>query len=325
MFSDAMSNRIPTSILERMVCPVCREPLRENPDGSTVCGNLHTMPFKDGYLDASETAAETPSSVIDSFGYEWNAFPSIQDEDEIFWRTYFKDVPLESLKEGVGLDAGCGKGRYSFYTAPYLESLVALDASTAIQAAARNLESIPNVALIRANLAAAPFRDGSFDLVYCLGVLHLFEKPQEGFRALTRLLAPGGLLLIYVFSRPTAVGVRFLALKAAGLLRRVTVKLPHSALRLLCAPIAVLLYLLFVVPGKIGQERGIRFLGSLPLYTYRGKPLRSLWLDTFDRLSPQIEHRFVWAELDAWFKEADLQVVAAREDTGWYVLLQSKQ
>jgi hypothetical protein len=103
------------------------------------------------------------------------------------------------------------------------------------------------------------------------------------------------------------------------------VKLPHPALRLLCAPIAVLLYLLFVIPGKVGQDRGIRFLGSLPLYTYRGKPLRSLWLDTFDRLSPQIEHRFVWDELDAWFQEADLQVVAAREDTGWHVLLQSRQ
>jgi hypothetical protein len=54
--------------------------------------------------------------------------------------------------------------------------------------------------------------------------------------------------------------------------------------------------------------------------TYRDKPFRSLVLDTFDRLSAPVEHRYVWAELEPWFAEAGLVVDAARDETGWFVL-----
>jgi hypothetical protein len=53
---------------------------------------------------------------------------------------------------------------------------------------------------------------------------------------------------------------------------------------------------------------------------YRGKPLRSLVLDTFDRLSAPVEHRYVWRELAPWFHDAGLVVDAARDETGWFVL-----
>jgi len=53
---------------------------------------------------------------------------------------------------------------------------------------------------------------------------------------------------------------------------------------------------------------------------YRGKPLRSLVLDTFDRLSAPVEHRYVWSELAPWFEGAGLTVDAARDETGWFVL-----
>ena len=33
------------------------------------------------------------------------------------------------------------------------------------------------------------------------------------------------------------------------------------------------------------------------MYGYRRKPFRSLVLDTFDRLSAPVEHRYVWSEL----------------------------
>ena len=49
--------------------------------------------------------------------------------------------------------------------------------------------------------------------------------------------------------------------------------------------------------------------------TYRDKPFRSLVLDTFDRLSAPVEHRYIWAELEPWFADAGLVVdAAARRD-----------
>ena len=54
--------------------------------------------------------------------------------------------------------------------------------------------------------------------------------------------------------------------------------------------------------------------------TYRGKPFRSLVLDTFDRLSAPVEHRYVWSELAPWFDEPGWWSDAARDETGWFVL-----
>jgi hypothetical protein len=89
---------------------------------------------------------------------------------------------------------------------------------------------------------------------------------------------------------------------------------------LLSSPIAAVLELGVVRPGRWGQRQGIAALSRLPMSTYRDKPFRSLVLDTFDRLSAPVEHRYVWAELEPWFAGAGLVVDAARDETGWFVL-----
>ena len=43
-------------------------------------------------------------------------------------------------------------------------------------------------------------------------------------------------------------------------------------------------------------------------------------LDTFDRLSAPVEHRYVWSELQPWFDQTGLVVDAARDETGWFIL-----
>jgi SAM-dependent methyltransferase len=173
---------------------------------------------------------------------------------------------------------------------------------------------------VRSDLRRPPLARGSLGFVSCLGVLHHLADPAAGFRGLVELLAPGGLVLIYVYSRPHAKGVRWAGLAAAEALRRVTVRLPHRVLRVLSAPIAALLYGLFTVPGRIGEDRGWNQLAALPLNVYRRKPVRTLWLDTFDRLSAPLERRYVWEEVRPWFEEGDLEVVAVREDAGLFVL-----
>ncbi len=61
-------------------------------------------------------------------------------------------------------------------------------------------------------------------------------------------------------------------------------------------------------------------LARLPMAGYRGKPFRSLVLDTFDRLSAPVEHRYLWEDLAPWFAEEGLVVDAARDEAGWFVL-----
>ncbi len=263
---------------------------------------------------------DTTRRTFASFGYEWNAFGDLREEDQGFWRRISDGLPTAELASLRGLDAGCGKGRYTRHLAPHLASLVALDGSDAVLAASRNLAGMPNVAVVKADLREPPFGEASFSLIMSLGVLHHLEEPEEGFRRLVDLLAPGGIIFVYLYSAADGLSLRSVGLLAATALRKVTVRLPHRLLRWLSLPLAALLTALFVVPGAVGERTGIQFLRHLPLATYRGKPLRSLWLDTFDRLSAPVEHRYRWPELAGWFGRAGLTVTSVREDAGWYVV-----
>ena len=57
--------------------------------------------------------------------------------------------------------------------------------------------------VIRANNLCLPYRSGSMDAVISVGVLHHFASPQRRLQSvseLSRLLRPGGKLLIYVWA-----------------------------------------------------------------------------------------------------------------------------
>ena len=148
-----------------------------------------------------------------------------------------------------------------------------------------------------------------------------WPTPRRDSAGWCGLLAPKGSILLYLYSRPSTAGVRSTALSAASAaLRKLTVRLPHPVLKAISGPIAACLYLGVVLPGRIGDRYGIEALAGLPMNLYRDKPLRGLTLDTFDRLSAPVEHRYVWADLEPWFHRAGLVVDAAREETGWFVL-----
>ena len=307
-------------VLRRFRCPRCRLPVEEHAAG-VVCERDHLTPRRDGFLDAMVGATDPETArTLDSFGYEWTTFHRVNDEDEAFWKVYFQDVPLEELAGVVGLDAGCGKGRFTRLTAPHVKALVALDGSSAVEAAVANLSHLDNVEVVRADLRHAPFEDGSFGFVCSLGVLHHLPDPEGGLHELVRLLAPGGLLLLYLYSRPEGFGVRRAGLAAAAAMRGASRHLPRPLLRALSALVAAGLYAGMVLPGAVGARRGVTVLARLPLQAYRNKPLRSLWLDTFDRLSAPLERRYVWSELEPWFRGARLEVVAAKEDAGFFIV-----
>ena len=314
---------LPTPVVERLRCPTCASTVVALADGAGVeCVEGHRFDRTDGVLDFSSVAAPVGSTgrTFASFGYEWNHFDEVRGEDESFAEVYFRDVDLDALRGKIGLDAGCGKGRYTRFLAQHLAAEVALDGSSAALAAARNLADIDGATVIRSDLREAPFAPESFDFISSLGVLHHLDDPFAGFQRLVGLLAPKGQILLYLYSRPETRNLRSLAIDAATAVRTVTTRLSHPVLKTLSTPIAAVLWWAFVVPGAWGAERGIGALADLPMPAYRGKPFRSLVLDTFDRLSAPVEYRYVWKDLEPWFRTTGLVVEAARDETGWFVL-----
>ena len=106
-------------------------------ESDLLCQPGHSMPTSAGFIDVlSSEADETTRQTIESFGYEWTTFSRIESEDEAFWEVYFRDVPLDQIEDAIALDAGCGKGRFTYFLAPHVRALEALDASAATETAA---------------------------------------------------------------------------------------------------------------------------------------------------------------------------------------------
>src|SRR3974390_2495578 len=91
-------NRMPSPIVERLRCPRCGERMDVAGDGVR-CVNDHRYARRGGVLDFSGSAeGGSTQRTFASFGYEWNAFDGIREEDEGFAEIYFRDLDLPGLK-----------------------------------------------------------------------------------------------------------------------------------------------------------------------------------------------------------------------------------
>jgi SAM-dependent methyltransferase len=92
------------------------------------------------------------------------------------------------------LDVACGPGNFSrdFARAAGEGLVVGIDASASmLDVAVRETDS-DNLAYIRGDAGALPFRDDSFDAVCCFAALYLIEEPMRALAEIVRVLAPGG-------------------------------------------------------------------------------------------------------------------------------------
>jgi len=92
------------------------------------------------------------------------------------------------------LDVGCGPGNFTrdFGAAAAEGWVVGVDASASMLETAVRESRDGNVAYVRGDAAALPFRDASFDAVCCFAALYLIEEPLRALAETVRVLAPGG-------------------------------------------------------------------------------------------------------------------------------------
>jgi SAM-dependent methyltransferase len=120
-------------------------------------------------------------------------------------------VRLAGCRPGARiLDAGCGHGRHAVPLASAGYSVVGLDSSgTLLAAARRSAHGARCPSFVRGSYAALPFAPGSFDAVVCLGTALGYGEAVDhaALREFRRVLAAGGRLLIETLHR-AQFGVR---------------------------------------------------------------------------------------------------------------------
>jgi SAM-dependent methyltransferase len=112
---------------------------------------------------------------------------------------------LLGLTPGDGvLDVACGPGNFTREFAAVVGAgglAVGIDASPTMLARAVADTPGGEVAYVRGDAVALPFRDASFDAVCCFAALHLFADPFTALDHMTRVLTPGGRIAILTSCR----------------------------------------------------------------------------------------------------------------------------
>lgn len=256
--------------------------------------------------------------ISESFSYEWQKFSEMLKEWEENFNFYFK--PLESsdlLKDKIILDAGCGMGRYTYYSAKIAKETIAIDLSQAIDVAFYNNKDVSNVHFIQADIYNLPFRENFFDFIFSLGVLDHLPEPEEGFERLIKLLKDKAGILVYVYRSYSKNTFHFYILRFVNFFRCFTTKISFKLLYLLCYPIAILSYLIFVLPYQVFIRKTNKI--NWPLRSYSDYPFKVFLNDTFDRFSSPIENRYSKEEISAWYQKAGLKNVKILGGSGWRV------
>jgi SAM-dependent methyltransferase len=313
-------------LLALLQCPLCAAALNVS-EAQASCGR-HTFPVEGGIprllppdlMEARDghDSSDLRARTYRSFGFEWRSFstqvPAYRDNFE--WYTEpLRGIPL---RNSLVLDAGCGMGRHTHHFLREGASVVALDASAAIDVAARNNDGSAAL-FLQADILHLPLKAESFDVACCLGVLHHIEDTEEGLRSLVRVTRPGGWVLVYLYHDPSEFGSwRGALLRLVSAARRITTRLPLGVLRALTWLLSVALFVAYIGPVKIlSRISRRRFMLSLPLGLYVEYPFVVLWNDQFDRFSAPIEKRYRRAEATALMRGAGLTDVRILGGHGW--------
>ena len=254
-----------------------------------------------------------PSNYADNFGLQWNKFSKTQVDSftkktitfDRFWKaTGWNSKKMESK---YVLDVGCGSGRFAEICLQTNAIVIAIDFSSAVDAAYKNFGENENLFLIQADIYDLPFAENTFPYIYSLGVLQHTPDVKKSFDSIVKLLQPGGYICVdYYWKRLISV------IHPKYVLRPLTKRMNKDKL--------------FSIVKKIlpGLLKVSNFLISIPIFgkflsrfipvaNYKGTYDLSAaeqfeWslLDTYDWFSPAYDNPQTISTVRRWCKDNDL-------------------
>jgi 2-polyprenyl-3-methyl-5-hydroxy-6-metoxy-1,4-benzoquinol methylase/uncharacterized protein YbaR (Trm112 family) len=309
------------NLMTVLACPNCKRGLQPHGEVLTCPSCAASFPVLRGI-----PRFVPQENYADSFGLQWNQFAKTQLDSAIGTdrsRDRFLHETLWDENHLTGklvLDAGCGSGRFSEVALALGAKLIAIDYSSAVDAASKNLNS-GSLLIAQGDLAELPIPNESLDFVYCIGVLQHTKEPGKIVAELLRCLKPGGEITL-TFYENSSWHVR---LYSKYLIRPLTKRIPDRVLLTIIERSSAFWFpltnFLFRLPSPF--SRIFRFM--IPIANYVEFKYASTdaaqaeaILDTFDMLSPSYDKPIKKSEILKWVTNSGIQVkqLEAKSDPG---------
>ncbi len=301
-----------------LICPSCRTGLTLHSvaarNGSAVAdGTLRCAACATVYPIVRGVPRFVPSdNYASSFGLQWTRHAQTQYDSHSGLRLsetrFFEETRWpRDLSGQMMLEVGSGSGRFTEPAAATGACVVSLDYSRAVDANYECNGAKPNVLIVQADVYRMPFRPGSFDKLFCFGMLQHTPDVHGAFMALPPMLKPGGALVVDVYRKTfssTVLATKYYA-------RLLTRHMEPERLYALTRAWIDLVWPLSRAIGKIPRAgRLINWRLLVADYSALGLADAALkeWavLDTFDMLSPRYDAPQTLATVRRWFTEAGL-------------------
>lgn len=254
-----------------------------------------------------------------SFGLQWNRHARVQldsNNGTTFSRSRFYSITewLPSELEGkLILDVGCGAGRFSEVALTDGAEVIAIDLSSAVDAAYQNLGRNRKFHCVQASIYELPFADATFDCAYCIGVIQHTPEPQRAVQNILPKIKMGGKAGFWIYERDWKAFIGTVGFKY--LLRPVTRRWDFER----TTRFAWALEKLFWPVTRWARKRGVlgkAVMRLLPISCahLQGLPLAEAdfreWtrLDTIDMYSPAHDHPQRFGQVKAWLEQAGFAV-----------------
>jgi len=242
-------------------------------------------------------------STASSFGFEWKVFNKMFDQYKQNFLNYTQPFKEDFFKDRIVLDAGCGVGRHTYWSAKFgAKEVIGIDMSDAVDPAEGNCRELSNVTIIQADIYNLPFKQ-MFDFIFSIGVLHHLPNPEEGFKKLTSFLKLRALMLIWVYGRKD----NNTAVYFYEPLRTITRHINKKLLIYICYPFALAVEMLNQLSNVLDKFNTTKKAAKIiPYQYYRNFPFEVKLNDAFDVLATPKSRYYYKDEIFNWYKNAGL-------------------
>jgi SAM-dependent methyltransferase len=241
-----------------------------------------------------------------AFANSWNRVGGVySDEQFLEWIAPLTPADLEGRDV---LELGFGNGSLLAHAAAARpRRLAGIELGDTIDQARR--VAGPAAELHRGDLTTAHL--GSFDVVYCIGVLHHLADPRAGFESVLRHTRPAGRFHCWVYAYEGNAPVRWLV----DPLRRVASRLPWWITKYaLALPLVIPYFLYAKLMRRVPLTRRLP-LGEYTLWIAR-EPFRFFHHVAFDQLVTPRTTYLRRATIEAWLQDARVGGAYIRQRNG---------